>query len=189
MLNRSSQNSIENRQTMTALLEKDFSPYECSPKYYGNLAQGKGNTIYYPCRYCHFITGWFRGILHSTSNLSREGVIWKIDPKGTMSVFGNLMIRLRHSFAKTNLCKWGYASRRPEKNTNEFLRAYGLYHGINIYFVVWILVIYAFGVRKTLTCTWKKNIKPTWTLFYPSLTLSSQYGLTSREQEVVRLEV
>ncbi len=75
---------------------------------------------------------------------------------------------------------------------NEFLRAYGLYHGINIYFVrnvVWILVIYAFGVRKTPTrlVNVKKNIKTCLNLIllkpYP-LDLSTQYGLTSREQEV-----
>lgn len=58
--------------------------------------------------------------------------------------------------------------------------------------MVWILVIYAFGVHKTLTClaSVKKRIlnllEPYFTQALP-LDLSTQYGLTPREQEVVHL--
>ena len=57
--------------------------------------------------------------------------------------------------------------------------------------MVWILVIYVFGVRKMPTCL--VNVKRILSLLEPYFTqalptdLSTQYGLTSREQEVVHL--
>ncbi|MCY3173186.1 LuxR family transcriptional regulator, partial [Acinetobacter baumannii] len=77
---------------------------------------------------------------------------------------------------------------------NEFLRAYGLYHGINIYFVrngmdIGDLRIWrakdadTFGEREKRILN---LLEPYFTQALP-LDLSTQYGLTSREQEVVRL--
>lgn len=77
---------------------------------------------------------------------------------------------------------------------NEFLSAYGLYHGINIYFVrngmdIGDLRIWRakdtdmFGEREKRILS---LLEPYFTQALPT-DLSTQYGLTSREQEVVRL--
>ncbi len=77
---------------------------------------------------------------------------------------------------------------------NEFLKTYGLYHGINIYFVrngvdIGDLRIWRaqdaemFGEREKRILT---LLEPYFTQALP-LDLSTQYGLTPREQEVVHL--
>lgn len=77
---------------------------------------------------------------------------------------------------------------------NEFLKTYGLYHGINIYFVrngmdIGDLRIWRaqdaemFGEREKRILN---LLEPYFTQALP-LDLSTQYGLTQREQEVVHL--
>ncbi|MDQ9035752.1 helix-turn-helix transcriptional regulator [Acinetobacter seifertii] len=193
---------------MTALLEKDFSPSEFTlfSEILWKLGSGKGQynlrenilaDIAILLR-ADFAASY---IWDSTHNLSREGVICKIDPKAMKDyecvwqfddpITAQLRKRQKPTFV-TEVMPLADLKKTPYYN--EFLRAYGLYHGINIYFVrngmdIGDLRIWhekdadMFGEREKRILS---LLEPYFTQALPT-SLSSQYGLTSREQEVVRL--
>lgn len=117
-------------------------------------------------------------------------ILWKLGSgKGQYNLRENIIadiaILLRADFAASYI-KTGYY--------NEFLKTYGLYHGINIYFVrngmdIGDLRIWRaqdaemFGEREKRILT---LLEPYFTQALP-LDLSTQYSLTPREQEVVHL--
>ncbi|NUF24534.1 helix-turn-helix transcriptional regulator [Acinetobacter oleivorans] len=193
---------------MTALLEKDFSPSEFTlfSEILWKLGSGKGqynlreNII---ADIAMLLRADFAAsyIWDSTHNLSTKGVIWKIDPRAMEDyehiwqfddpITGQLRKLQKPTFVNevmplTDLKKTTYY--------NEFLRAYGLYHGINVYFVrngmdIGDLRIWRaqdadmFGEREKRILN---LLEPYFTQALPA-DLSAQYGLTSREQEVVHL--
>lgn len=193
---------------MTALLEKDFSPYEFTlfSEILWKLGSGKGQynlrenilaDIAILLR-ADFAASY---IWDSTSNLSREGVIWKIDPKAMKDyecvwqfddpITAQLRKRQKPTFVNEVM---PLADLKKIPYYNEFLSAYGLYHGINIYFVrngmdIGDLRIWRakdtdmFGEREKRILS---LLEPYFTQALPN-DLLSQYGLTSREQEVVLL--
>ncbi|MBD0443613.1 helix-turn-helix transcriptional regulator [Acinetobacter nosocomialis] len=193
---------------MTALLEKDFSPSEFAlfSEILWKLGSGKGQynlrenilaDIAILLR-ADFAASY---IWDSTSNLSREGVIWKIDPKAMEDyesiwqfddpITAQLRKRQKPTFVNEVM---PLANLKKTPYYNEFLSAYRLYHGINIYFVrngmdIGDLRIWRakdtdmFGEREKRILS---LLEPYFTQALPT-DLSSQYGLTSREQEVVRL--
>ncbi|MFW2711990.1 helix-turn-helix transcriptional regulator, partial [Acinetobacter baumannii] len=193
---------------MTVLLEKDLSPSEFTlfSEILWKLGSGKGQynlresilaDIAILLR-ADFAASY---IWDSTHNLSREGVIWKIDPKAMKDyecvwqfndpITAQLRKRQKPTFVNEVM---PLADLKKTPYYNEFLRAYGLYHGINIYFVrngmdIGDLRIWrakdadTFGEREKRILN---LLEPYFTQALP-LDLSTQYGLTSREQEVVRL--
>ncbi|MFH4031431.1 helix-turn-helix transcriptional regulator [Acinetobacter baumannii] len=193
---------------MTVLLEKDLSPSEFTlfSEILWKLGSGKGQynlresilaDIAILLR-ADFAASY---IWDSTHNLSREGVIWKIDPKAMKDyecvwqfndpITAQLRKRQKPTFVNEVM---PLADLKKTPYYNEFLRAYGLYHGINIYFVrngmdIGDLRIWrakdadTFGGREKRILN---LLEPYFTQALP-LDLSTQYGLTSREQEVVRL--
>ncbi len=134
---------------MTVLLEKDLSPSEFTlfSEILWKLGSGKGQynlresilaDIAILLR-ADFAASY---IWDSTHNLSREGVIWKIDPKAMKDyecvwqfndpITAQLRKRQKPTFVNEVM---PLADLKKTPYYNEFLRAYGLYHGINIYFV------------------------------------------------------
>ncbi len=110
---------------MTALLEKDFSPSEFAlfSEILWKLGSGKGkdnlreNII---ADIAILLRADFAAsyIWDSTHNLSREGVIWKIDPKAMEEYeciwqFDDPITAQLRKLRETNICKRSHASRRP----------------------------------------------------------------------------
>lgn len=193
---------------MTALLEKDFSPSEFTlfSEILWKLGSGKGqynlreNII---ADIAILLRADFAAsyIWDSTLNLSREGVIWKIDPKAMEDYehiwqFDDPITTQLHKLQKPTFVNevMPLADLKKTGYYNEFLKTYGLYHGINIYFVrngidIGDLRIWRaqdaemFGEREKRILN---LLEPYFTQALP-LDLSTQYGLTPREQEVVHL--
>jgi len=193
---------------MTALLEKDFSPSEFTlfSEILWKLGSGKGkynlreNII---ADIAILLRADFAAsyIWDSTHNLSREGVIWKIDPKAmedyeSIWQFNDpITVQLRKRQKPTFVNEvMPFADLKKTSYYNDFLKTYGLYHGINIYFVrngidIGDLRIWRakdadmFGEREKRILN---LLEPYFTQALP-LDLSTQYGLTPREQEVVHL--
>lgn len=193
---------------MTALLEKDFSPSEFTlfSEILWKLGSGKGqynlreNII---ADIAILLRADFAAsyIWDPTHNLSKEGVIWKIDPKAMEDYdhiwqFDDPITAQLHKLQKPTFVNevMPLADLKKTSYYNEFLRAYGLYHGINIYFVrngidIGDLRIWRaqdadmFGEREKRILN---LLEPYFTQALPA-DLSTQYGLTPREQEVVRL--
>lgn len=193
---------------MTALLEKDFSSSEFTlfSEILWKLGSGKGqynlreNII---ADIAILLRADFAAsyIWDSTHNLSKEGVIWKIDPKAMEDYehiwqFADPITTQLHKLQKPTFVNEVMSLTDLKKTTyyNEFLKTYGLYHGINIYFVrngidIGDLRIWRaqdadmFGEREKRILN---LLEPYFTQALP-LDLSTQYGLTQREQEVVHL--
>lgn len=193
---------------MTALLEKDFSPSEfiLFSEILWKLGSGKGQ---YNLREniiadiatllrADFAASYIWDPMH---NLSKKGVIWKIDPKAMEDYeciwqFDDPITVQLHKLQKPTFVNevMPLADLKKTSYYNEFLKAYGLYHGINIYFVrngidIGDLRIWRaqdadmFGEREKRILN---LLEPYFTQALPA-DLSTQYGLTPREQEVVRL--
>lgn len=193
---------------MTALLERDFSPSEFRlfSEILWKLGSGKGqynlreNII---ADIAILLRADFAAsyIWDSTHNLSKDGVIWKIDPKAMEDYeciwqFNDPITARLHKLQKPTFVNevMPLADLKKTGYYNEFLKTYGLYHGINIYFVrngvdIGDLRIWRaqdaemFGEREKRILT---LLEPYFTQALP-LDLSTQYGLTPREQEVVHL--
>lgn len=193
---------------MTALLEKDFSPSEFTlfSEILWKLGSGKGQ-----CTLRENIIADIATLLRadfaasyiwdSTHNLSKKGVIWKIDPKAMEDYdrvwqFADPITTQLRKLQKPTFVNEVMPLEDLKKTTyyNEFLRAYGLYHGINVYFVrngmdIGDLRIWRaqdagmFGEREKRILN---LLEPYFTQALPA-DLSTQYGFTPREQEVVHL--
>ncbi|MND67028.1 CsgBAC operon transcriptional regulatory protein [compost metagenome] len=193
---------------MTALLEKDFSPSEFTlfSEILWKLGSGKGQ-----CTLRENIIADIATLLRadfaasyiwdSTHNLSKEGVIWKIDPKAMEDYdhiwqFDDPITAQLRKLQKPTFVNEVMPPEDLKKTAyyNEFLKAYGLYHGINIYFVrngidIGDLRIWRaqdadmFGEREKRILN---LLEPYFTQALP-VDLSTQYSLTPREQEVVNL--
>ncbi|WP_347020098.1 response regulator transcription factor [Acinetobacter calcoaceticus] len=193
---------------MTALLEKDFSPSEFTlfSEILWKLGSGKGQ---YNLREniiadiatllrADFAASYIWDPMH---NLSKKGVVWKIDPKAMEDYdhiwqFADPITAQLRKLQKPTFVNEVMPPEDLKKTAyyNEFLRAYGLYHGINIYFVrngmdVGDLRIWRaqdadmFGEREKRILN---LLEPYFTQALPA-DLSTQYSLTPREQEVVHL--
>lgn len=193
---------------MTVLLEKDFSPSEFTlfSEILWKLGSGKGRynlrenilaDIAILLR-ADFAASY---IWDSTNNLSREGVIWKIDPKAMEDyesiwqfddpITAQLRKRQKPTFVNEIM---PLADLKKTPYYNEFLSAYRLYHGINIYFVRNGMDIGDLRIWRAKDADmFSEREKRILNLLEPYFTqalpadLSTQYGLTSREQEVVHL--
>lgn len=193
---------------MTALLEKDLSPSEFTlfSEILWKLGSGKGQCTLRESILAD-ITILLRAdfaasyIWDPTHNLSKKGVIWKIDSKAMKDYesvwqFDDPITAQLRKLQKPTFVNEVMPLEDLKKTSyyNEFLRAYGLYHGINIYFVrngmdIGDLRIWRaqdaemFGEREKRILN---LLEPYFTQALP-LDLLTQYGLTPREQEVVHL--
>lgn len=140
-------------------------------------------------------------IWDANHHLSRKGIMWQIDPKAIMEydqiwqyddpITMHLRKRQHPTFIHEII---SMPVLKKTRYYNEFLQAYGLYHGLNIYFVrngvdIGDLRIWR-GRNSTMFTAREKRIlnllEPYMTQALP-VDLSIQYLLTPREQEVAIL--
>ncbi|MFW1838059.1 response regulator transcription factor [Acinetobacter gyllenbergii] len=140
-------------------------------------------------------------IWDAKQHLSKQGLMWRIDPKAIVEydriwqhddpITSRLRERQQATFVNEII---SLSELKKTDYYNEFLRPYGLYHGVNIYFVrdgidlgdlrIW---------RAQDSAMFSEREKRILNLLEPYMTqalaigLSTQYGLTQREEEVVML--
>ncbi|NNP69947.1 helix-turn-helix transcriptional regulator [Acinetobacter sp. Ac_5812] len=140
-------------------------------------------------------------IWDAKQHVSKQAIMWQIDPKAILEyeriwqhhdpITSQLRERQQATFVNEII---SLSELKRTDYYNEFLRPYGLYHGLNIYFVrdgidlgdlrIW---------RAQDSLMFSEREKRILNLLEPYMTralpmdLSTQYDLTQREQEVVML--
>ncbi|MGE8643652.1 response regulator transcription factor [Acinetobacter vivianii] len=134
-------------------------------------------------------------------HLSRKGIMWQIDPKAITEydqiwqyddpITAQLRQRQHPTFVHEII---SLSALKKTDYYNEFLKPYGLYHGLNVYFVRNNMDIGDLRIwRAKDSIMFNEREKRILNLLEPYLTqalamdLSTQYCLTPREQEVATL--
>lgn len=140
-------------------------------------------------------------IWDAKQHVSKQGIMWQIDPKAILEyeriwqhhdpITSPLRERQQATFVNEII---SISELKKTDYYNEFLRTYGLYHGLNIYFVRDGIDIGDLRIwRAQDSVMFSEREKRILNLLEPYMTqalpidLSPQYFLTPREQEVVML--